>query len=187
MNREEGLPETLRVVLTPEQISRRVQDMGRNITEDFQGSRLIVVIVENGFVFAADLIRAIDLPVAYQFVLSNVREIAQGVSKATEIFYYPQAEVKNENVLLVMGLVQSGLTCDFLVRNLQGHGAASVKVAALLDRQSARRVPVQPDYFGFLIDEGYVVGYGLGAPSVGRNLPYVATFTPPVKPGNPEV
>ena len=71
--------------------------------------------------------------------------------------------------------MQSGITSEFLLRNLVGRGAASVKLAALLDKQSARRVPLQPDYFGFLVNESFVVGYGLGTPHLGRNLPYIAT------------
>ena len=87
--------------------------------------------------------------------------------------------VKGEHVLLVEGLVQSGLTTDFLASNLLKRGAASIKTAALLDRQGARRVQLQPDYFGFQIDADYVVGYGLGAPNLGRNLPYVAATESP--------
>jgi hypoxanthine phosphoribosyltransferase len=70
--------------------------------------------------------------------------------------------------------VQSGITSEFLIRNLVGRGAASVKLAVLLDKQSARRVSLQPDYFGFLMNESFVVGYGLGERHFGRNLPYIA-------------
>ena len=71
--------------------------------------------------------------------------------------------------------MHSGVTAEFLVSDLKLRGAASVKVATLLDRQSARRVQLQPDYFGFLVDEAYVVGYGLGSPDqTQRNLPYLA-------------
>jgi hypoxanthine phosphoribosyltransferase len=76
--------------------------------------------------------------------------------------------------LLVEALVQSGITSEFLIRNLVGRGAAGVKLAVLLDKQSARRVSLQPDYFGFLMNESFVVGYGLGEPHLGRNLPYIA-------------
>ena len=92
----------------------------------------------------------------------------------TEIFFSPETEVQDQHVLLVETLVQSGVTSEFLLRHLAGRGAASVKMAALLDKQSARRVSLQPDYFGFLMNESFVVGYGLGAPQVGRNLPYIA-------------
>jgi hypoxanthine phosphoribosyltransferase len=75
----------------------------------------------------------------------------------------------------VEGLIHSGVTTEFLMSDLRSRGAASVKVATLLDRQSARRVQLQPDYFGFLVDEAFLVGYGLGsAGQTHRNLPYLA-------------
>jgi hypoxanthine phosphoribosyltransferase len=82
--------------------------------------------------------------------------------------------VQGQDVLLVEALVQSGITSEFLIRNLHGRGARTVKLAALLDKQTARRVPLQPDYFGFLMSESFVVGYGLGNPHLGRNLPYIS-------------
>lgn len=73
------------------------------------------------------------------------------------------------------GLVHSGVTSEFLMSDLRARGAASVKLATLLDRQSARRVELQPDYFGFLVDEAFLIGYGLGSPEqTNRNLPYLA-------------
>jgi hypoxanthine phosphoribosyltransferase len=93
----------------------------------------------------------------------------------TEIFFGPELDVRGQHVLLVEVLVQSGITSEFLMRNLAGRGAATVKLATLLDKQSGRRMSLQPDYFGFLINEDFVVGYGLGSPQLGRNLPYIAT------------
>jgi hypoxanthine phosphoribosyltransferase len=78
-------------------------------------------------------------------------------------------------VLLVQALVESGITSEFLMRNLQARGAASVKLATLLDRPAARRVHLAPDYWGFEIDERFVYGYGLGTPELSRNLPYLAS------------
>jgi hypoxanthine phosphoribosyltransferase len=74
----------------------------------------------------------------------------------------------------VEALIQSGVTSEFLLRNLVGRGASSVKLAVLLDKQAARRVSLQPDYFGFLLNDSFVVGYGLGDMHSGRNLPYIA-------------
>jgi hypoxanthine phosphoribosyltransferase len=105
-------------------------------------------------------------------------EMTQGSSSTTEIFFTPEPNVKQHDVLLIEGLVQSGVTSEFLMRMMLARGATSVKLAAFLDKQKERRVSLQPDYFGFLIDESYVVGYGLGSPHVGRNLPYVASGVP---------
>jgi hypoxanthine phosphoribosyltransferase len=161
-----------RILLSAEQIKKRVQEMARRISADFQGQTLHVVgVMENGFVFMADLVRELDLDVVCQFVKAESKEAN---SSTIEIFFSPELDVKGQHVLLVEALVQSGITSEFLIRNLVGRGAASVKLAVLLDKQSARRVSLQPDYFGFLMNENFVVGYGLGERHLGRNLPYIA-------------
>jgi hypoxanthine phosphoribosyltransferase len=162
-----------RVLLAADQIRNRVHELARQISADYRGKTLYVVcVLENGFIFNADLVRELDLPVVCQFLKPQFTDTDPSV---TQIFFSPEVDVKGQHVLLVEALVQSGITTEFLLRNLAGRGAASVKLAALLDKQSARRVPLQPDYFGFLVSESFVVGYGLGAPHLGRNLPYIAT------------
>ncbi len=161
-----------RILLSAEQIKKRVQEMARRISADFQGKTIHAVgVMENGFVFMADLVRDLDLDVVCQFVKAESKEAN---SSTIEIFFSPELDVKGQHVLLVEALVQSGITSEFLIRNLVGRGAASVKLAVLLDKQSARRVSLQPDYFGFLMNESFVVGYGLGERHLGRNLPYIA-------------
>jgi len=161
-----------RVLLSAEQIRKRVQEMARQINADFRGRTVYLVgVLENGFIFMADLVRELQVPVVCQFVKPALKEADANI---TEIFFSPEVDVNGQHVLLVETLVQSGVTSEFLMRNLVGRGAASVKLAALLDKQSARRVPLQPDYFGFLMNESFVVGYGLGTPHLGRNLPYIA-------------
>jgi hypoxanthine phosphoribosyltransferase len=95
-----------------------------------------------------------------------------------EIFFTPEENVKGHDILLVEALVQSGVTSEFLMRNIVSRGARSVKLCTLLDKQSERRVMLTPDYFGFLVESSFLVGYGLGAPDVGRNLPYIALAEP---------
>ena len=161
-----------RILLSAEQIKKRVQEMARQISNDFRGRTLYVVgVMENGFIFMADLVRELDLNVVCLFVRAESKEAN---STTTEIFFSPELDVQGQHVLLVEVLVQSGLTTEFLIRNLAGRGAASVKLAVLLDKQSARRVSLQPDYFGFLVNESFVVGYGLGDQHFARNLPYIA-------------
>ena len=166
------------VLLTAEQIQTRVRELASQISQDYQGKTLTAVaVLENGFMFMADLVRHLQLPVLCQFIKPHLNEKPQGSSTATEIFYSPRINVKDNHVLLIEGLVQSGITSDFLMQNLRTRGAASVKLAAFLDKSSARRVELKPDYFGFILDDSYVMGYGLGAPDIGRNLPYVIKAT----------
>jgi hypoxanthine phosphoribosyltransferase len=146
--------------------------MARQISRDYQGRTLhVVAVMENGFMFMADLVRELNMPVVCQFVKG---EFNDEHPSTTEIFYSPEVEVAGKEVLLVEALIQSGLTSEFLLRNLISRGASSVKLAVLLDKQAARRVSLQPDYFGFLLNDSFVVGYGLGDAHTGRNLPYIA-------------
>lgn len=166
----EDIRSNLKILVTTEQIQKRVREIARQISEDYKGKTIHAVsVLENGFMFAADLVRHIDLPVVCLFIKPEQNEQHNNVN----IFFTPELDVKDQHVILIEALVQSGVTSEFLMRNLLGRGAASVKLVTFLDKQSERRVSLQPDYFGFLIDESYVVGYGLGAPQVGRNLPFI--------------
>lgn len=166
----------MKTVLSAEQISHRVKEMARQISQDYAGKTLYVVcILENGFLFAADLVRQLEVPVVCLFMKAVVRQLPQREQPVKEIFYTPSVEVKSQHVLLVEGIIQSGVTQEFLVEYLRGRGAASVRLASFLDRQSGRRVSLQPDYFGYLLDEAFVIGYGLGDPLLSCNLAYVAT------------
>jgi len=152
-----------------------VKEIGRQISNDYRGHTIHVLgVLENSFVFMADLVRALEVPVVCTFIKPQYIE-KPGSPPVQEIFFSHQLEIRNKHALLVEGLVHSGVTAEFLMSDLRSRGAASVKLAALLDRQMARRVPVQPDYFGFLVDPAFLVGYGLGSPAqTHRNLPFVA-------------
>jgi hypoxanthine phosphoribosyltransferase len=115
--------------------------------------------------------------VVCQFIKPRYRKQAgNGQSEMLEIFFSHEPDIQRQHVLLVEGLVHSGVTTEFLMNDMRARGAASVRVATLLDRQSARRVKLQPDYFGFLVDENFVMGYGMGTPEqTQRNLPFLAS------------
>jgi len=122
-----------RILLSAEQIKKRVQEMARQISNGYRGKTVHVVgVMENCFVFMAGLVRELELNVVCQFVKAESKEAN---STTTEIFFSPELDVKGQHVLLVEALVQSGLTSEFLIRNLVGRGAASVKLAVLLDKQ----------------------------------------------------
>lgn len=166
-------PATPEIVIPAEQIQKRVREIGRQISDDYRGKTIHALgILENGFVFFSDLVRNLDVPVICQFIKPQYRDDLGGM---LEIFFSHELDIRDQHVLLVEGLVHSGITTEFLMNDLRARSAASVKVATLLDRQSARRVQLQPDYFGFLVDNTYLMGYGLSsAQQTGRNLPYLA-------------
>jgi hypoxanthine phosphoribosyltransferase len=166
----------LRQVISADQIQKRVRELGRQISDDYKGRTLVALgILENSFMFMADLVRAMDVPLICTFIKPRYKQTSQGDAPVLEIFFSHELEIKGKHVLLVEGLVHSGVTTEFLMSDLKARGAASVKLVTLLDRQSARRVPLQPDYFGFLVDDAFLCGYGLGSTEqTDRNLPFLA-------------
>jgi hypoxanthine phosphoribosyltransferase len=168
--------EPLRQVIASDQIQKRVKELGRHISDDYQGQTIqALAVLENAFMFMADLVRALDVPVVCQFIKPKYSKQGNTGGEVMEIFFSHEPDIRGQHILLVEGLVHSGVTSEFLMSDLRARGAASVKLVTLLDRQSARRVALQPDYFGFLVDEGFLVGYGLGAvEQTNRNIPYVA-------------
>jgi len=167
---------SLRQVIAAEQIQKRVKELGRHISDDYQGQTVqALAVLENAFMFMADLVRALDVPVVCQFIKPKYSKQGNQTAEVMEIFFSHEPDIRGQHILLVEGLVHSGVTSEFLMNDLRARGAASVKLVTLLDRQSARRVSLQPDYFGFLVDETFLVGYGLGAvEQTNRNLPYLA-------------
>jgi len=178
-----GPKEPLRQVITREQIQKRVKELGRQISDDYKGllgsgqALQMLAVLENAFMFLADLVRALEVPVVCQFIKPKYTRAQSGgaAGDVMEIFFSHEPDIRGQHLLLVEGLVHSGVTSEFLMNDLRARGAASVKLVTLLDRQSARRVALQPDYFGFLVDDAFLVGYGLGAvEQTNRNLPYLA-------------
>ena len=166
---------SLRQVISADQIQKRIRELGRQISDDYRGETVIALgILENGFMFMSDLVRVLEGPVVCTFIKPRYKQM-QGEGALLEILFSHELAIKGKHVLLVEGLVHSGVTTEYLMSDLRSRGAASVKLVTLLDRQSARRVPLQPDYFGFLVDDAFLCGYGLGSPEqTGRNLAYLA-------------
>jgi len=162
------------------QIAHRVKALGRQITREARGRRLdVVVTMDRSFMFAADLIRFIDLPVALHFVGEDVRDVEQGGQTRREVYFAHRfvgvgtkgPEFKGRDVLLVDAILDSGVTQEFLLRRLGESRPRSLRLAVLLDKTSRRRVALEPDYFGFRTASNLVwSGYGLAAPNgTGRN------------------
>jgi hypoxanthine phosphoribosyltransferase len=157
-------PEQLRTVIPTEQIQKRIREMARQISYDYQGKTIhALALLENGFIFMADLVRVLEVPVICQFIKPKYRREQENTAAGfLKIFFSHELAIVGQHVLLIEGLVHSGVTSEFLMNDLRARGAASVKLATLLDRQSARRVQLQPEYFGFLVDEAFLVGLWVG-------------------------
>ena len=165
----------LQPVYTSQQLAQRVTALGRAISGDYGNRTLdIVVMLDNAFVFAGDLIRRISCPVVCHFVWAEIRDVQFGGHDQREIYFSRPPRLEKRDVLVIDAVVQSGLTQDFLLKRLQESRPRSLKLAALFDKPSERRVDLRPDYFCFAAASKYLAGYGLaGSRGWYRNVPYV--------------
>jgi len=162
------------VLLSAETIATRVRELGTAICADHRGEPLVVVVILKGsFVFAADLVRAIDLPLEVDFLGVRSYGDATTSSGIVQITSDLTRSIEGRDVLLVEDIVDTGLTLRFLLDNLRTRDPRTLKLAALLHKPARTRVEVPIDYLGFTIPDVFVVGYGLDAAQRYRNLPYV--------------
>jgi len=161
------------VLISQADLAARVAALGAQITRDHAGRSLVVVgVLKGSFIFLADLVRAIDLPISIDFIgISSYQGTSStGVVKITSDLTRP---IEGKDVLLVEDIVDTGLSMRYLLDNLATRRPASLEVCALLEKPSRARVTVPIDYRGFVIGDEFVVGYGLDWDGKMRNLPFV--------------
>lgn len=171
------MSERLVTMLSVEEIQGRVRELGATITKDYADRSLVIVCVLKGsFVFAADLIRAIDLPLRVDFL--GTRSYGEGTesSGVVQITQDLSKPIDHEDVLLVEDIVDTGLTIAHLMDLLRVRSPRSVKVCSLLHKPARAKVQVPIDYLGFTIEDKFVVGYGLDFAERYRNLPYIGVI-----------
>jgi len=170
-----GSSARLKVAVSEKDIRKRVREMAKQINRDYAGRTLHVVgILEDCFVFMADLVRALTIPVVCSFVRSQVRDTDSGAVAMREIMFIPPVAAADKELLIVQGVLQSGITLDHLCRTLLAQRPASLRTATLLDKADERKTDVPVDYAGFQLSGRFLVGYGLGFREQYRNLPFLA-------------
>ena len=178
-NRFAAFPgDRLRVIFTEKQIQKRVDEVASQVNRDFKGRTLHVIgILENCFLFMGDLVRLLKVPVICHFLKADINDSGAGSAAIREIVYTPQFEVTGNDVLLVDGILQSGVTLDHLSRLMMAHKPSSFRTAVLVEKVDERKVDVVTDYVGFKTRQKFLVGYGLGYQERYRNLPHIASRT----------
>jgi hypoxanthine phosphoribosyltransferase len=165
--------EGIDVLISEADLRARVAEMGRDITRDYADRNLVVIgVLKGSFIFLADLARAIDLPLAIDFIgISSYQGTrSTGVVQITSDL---TRSIEGKDVLLVEDIVDTGLTMKYLLENLGTRRPASIRIAALLEKPARAQVKIPIDYRGFVIGDEFVVGYGLDWDGKLRNLPYV--------------
>lgn len=168
-----------RVLVTKDQIQAKLRELGEQITEDYRGRDvLLVAVLKGAFILLADLARNIRLPVEFDFMAVASYGVATKTSGVVRILKDLDRDIEGRDVLLVEDIVDSGLTLNYLLKNLRGRRPASLEVCAFLQKRGIQRVPLDLRYVGFEIPPEFVVGYGLDYAEKFRNLPYIATLKP---------
>ena len=165
------------ILVPADDLARRVRELAAQVSNDYQGRDLVLIGVLKGAVFfLADLMRALEVPVEVDFMAVASYGSATKSSGVVRILKDLDAVIEGRDVLIVEDIVDSGLTLQYLLRNLAGRNPASLEVCALLVKPSRRKVDLQTRYVGFEIPDRFAIGYGLDLGERYRNLPYVAAL-----------
>jgi hypoxanthine phosphoribosyltransferase len=175
LDRANGKP-----MITAAQIARRVHKLGQKISQlyaDIDTPLVMVVILKGATVFAADLLRSLSIPAELEFVRASSYGAGTASSGKLRLAHMVEGPLVGRHVLLVEDIVDSGLTVSVIRRRIEKLGAASVRLAALLDRPARREVEVKIDFTGFVIPDRFVIGYGLDYAGLYRELPDIYSLT----------
>ncbi|MHB0870318.1 MAG: hypoxanthine phosphoribosyltransferase [Chloroflexota bacterium] len=166
-----------RVMISQEELQARVQQLGRQLKEDYAGRNLLLLgVLKGAVVFLVDLARAIDLPLQMDFMAVSSYGTSTQSSGVVRILKDLDAAVDGRDILVVEDIIDTGLTLRYILDNLAMRNPASVKVCALLVKEKGRPEGIKADYVGFEIPDEFVVGYGLDYAELYRNLPFIGVL-----------
>lgn len=177
------------VLFDERRIAARVAELGREITEAFRDREVTVVALMKGcLVFTADLIRAMKLDVTLHFLRSSSMRDQGAGARRTDIVFTTDVPYEGRDILLLESVVDTGITLNFLLDHIREHDPRSLKVCALVDKPTDRKIDVHPDWAAFTLSEPlpdgrFIVGYGLDHAEHYRGLPFLGTIPRPAPPG----
>jgi hypoxanthine phosphoribosyltransferase len=174
----DGMFEISRTLYSAQQIQTRVQELGEEISRDYAGKELLMVgILKGAVMFMTDLARAIRIPVQMDFMAMSSYGAATESTGTVQTRRDLDTDISNRHVLVVEDIADTGLTLDYLKRNLALRQPASVKICAFLDKPARRKLELAIEYKGYTVEgDDFLVGYGLDVAEEGRNLPYIAAI-----------
>ncbi len=165
-----------KVLIPEEKIQERIAAVAASVNRDYEGRTLdIICILKGGLIFLSDLIRNLTIPVRIHFVqVSSYGNETETSGTVNLHFSSVSEDLEGRHVLLVEDILDTGITLDYLIKQLKEERPASLKTCVLLDKPSRRKLKILADYVGFEIKDNFVIGYGLDYQELGRNLRYIA-------------
>lgn len=179
MSKVSILDKTFEIYLSNTQIQERINQIGRAISDEFHGDELIIVGVLNGsFLFMADLVRRIELNIVCDFIKVSSYQGTESTGQVKSLLGLKES-IEGKSVLIIEDIVDTGLSMEYLLKELSSHHPKRLAIATLLFKREAFRHKYAIDYVGFEIPNKFVVGYGLDYDGLGRNLPHIYQLTTP--------
>ena len=171
-----------RILVTKEEIAEKVRELGKRITRDYEGKKpVLICILKGAAIFFSDLMREIDLPLTSDFMAISSYGSATKTSGVVRVLKDLDNDILGKDVIIVEDIVDTGVTLSYLKSMLKHRGAASIRIAALLDKTARRKVKdLKVDYVFFDIPDAFVVGYGLDYAQYYRNLPDIGVLSPEI-------
>ena len=165
--------DNIRVLLTKQEIAQKVGELGEKITADFKDTDVLLIgVLKGSFIFMADLVRSIDLPIEMDFI-SAKSYFGTKSTGVVDVKLDTHIEFAGKTIMLVEDILDTGKTLSVLKQMLLTRGAADVKIVTFLDKPSRRTIDIKPDYCCYTIEDRFVVGYGLDYNEQYRNLDYL--------------
>lgn len=166
-----------RIAFTADQLSARVAELGRAITDAYPDGELLVLgLLKGSFIFLADLVRCINRPVKVDFLVASSYGNEMVSSGFVRLVYDPETELEGKHILLVEDIVDSGRTLSRVMDVLKSRNPRSIEICALLDKHIATHLAYPPKFIGFEAPDEFLVGYGLDHAESFRHLPYIASL-----------
>ena len=170
-----------KVLLSEEQLSQKIAELGEEISKDYQGKEIVAICVLKGAIlFMADLAMAVKVPMALDFMAVSSYGNGTSTSGTVRILKDLDNSIEGKHVLVVEDIIDSGVTLKYLLKNLKSRKPASIKLCTLLNKPERRRVEVDIDYCGFTVPDYFLVGYGLDYAEKYRNLPFIGILKPAI-------
>ena len=168
-----------RILISEEMIQTRVKELGAKISKDYEDRDLIIVsILKGGVYFLTDLTRAINIPHVIDFMVVSSYGDSQETSGIVRLVKDLKEDIRHRHVILIEDIIDTGLTLDYLLKNLKTREPESIEVCSFLSKPSRRRIDVPVKYLGYEVPDEFAVGYGLDYKQQYRNLPFVCVFKP---------